>query len=204
MKTKMQKANIGKTFGEVLSSFRPKDGREAAELAAIRELYAREGRRLLFRETGYAHFTASAILLNKGRDRTLMAYHRIYDSWAWTGGHADGEDDPEAVARREAEEETGITGLVRLGEGAASVEILPVWAHTRRGVCVPSHLHLNVSYLFTADDTLPLAVREEENRAVAWLPCDRLSGYVTEPDMMPIYLRLLKRAEGTGEMPADN
>ena len=190
----MKKPNIGRTFRETLETFRPGDAREAAELSTILELFSREGERLLFRETAYAHFTASAIILNEKRDSTLMAYHRIYDSWAWTGGHADGENDPEAIARREAEEETGVKNLVRLGPGAASVEILPVWAHERRGQSVPSHLHLNVSYLFLADDGLPLSVREEENRAVAWLPCAALSGYVTEPDMMPIYLRLIERA----------
>ena len=190
----MKKPNIGPSFLETLSAFRPGDAREAAELSAILDLVAREGKRLRLRETAYAHFTASAIILNAKRDRTLMAYHRIYDSWAWTGGHADGEDDPEGIARREAEEETGIPFLTRLGPGAASVEILPVWAHKRRGKDVPSHLHLNVSYLFQADDSLPLRRREEENRAVAWLPCAALSDYVSEPPMMPVYLRLLKRA----------
>ena len=190
----MKKPNIGTSFREALSSFRPGDAREAAELSAILDLFSREGERLLLREAAYAHFTASAIILNGKRDRTLMAYHRIYDSWAWTGGHADGEDDPEGIARREAEEETGIRDLVRLGPGAASVEILPVFAHERRGEAVPSHLHLNLSYLFLADDSLALRVREEENRAVAWLPCRALSEYVSEPFMIPIYERLLQRA----------
>ena len=86
----MKKPNIGPTFREALSSFRPGDAREAAELSAILDLFSREGERLLLREAAYAHFTASAIILNGKRDRTLMAYHRIYNSWAWTGGHADG------------------------------------------------------------------------------------------------------------------
>ena len=42
-----------------------------------------------------------------------MAYHKIYDSWAWTGGHADGENDPEAIARREAEERAAAEAAAR-------------------------------------------------------------------------------------------
>ena len=66
-------------------------------------------------------------------------------------------------------EETGIEHLRLIGGGAVSLEILPVWAHVKRGKAVGSHLHLNVSYLFEADDTLPLRVAEDENSAVGWL-----------------------------------
>lgn len=38
-----------------------------------------------------AHMTASAWVVNKDRSKILLAYHNIYDSWAWLGGHADGE-----------------------------------------------------------------------------------------------------------------
>ncbi len=54
-----------------------------------------------------AHMTASAWIVNRQRTRTLLVYHRIFDSWSWTGGHADGEEDLLAVALREVREETG-------------------------------------------------------------------------------------------------
>ena len=38
-----------------------------------------------------AHFSASAWAVNKDRTKTLMIYHNIYNSWSWTGGHADGD-----------------------------------------------------------------------------------------------------------------
>ena len=40
-----------------------------------------------------------------------MIYHNIYNSWAWPGGHADGESDLLGVAMREVMEETGIKNL---------------------------------------------------------------------------------------------
>ena len=95
-------------------------------------------------------------------------------------GHADGESDFEAIARREAQEETGIEGLRRLGSGVGSVEILPVRAHVKRGNWVGSHLHLNVSWLFEADEAEPLRIAEDENSAVGWLPIDKLSTLVSE------------------------
>ena len=64
----------------------------------------------------------------------------------------------------------------------------------KRGRPVGSHLHLNVSYLFEADDSLPLSVREDENSAVGWIAVDRLGESVSEPPMLPVYERLLRRA----------
>ena len=189
-----QKPNILPAWAELIVRFQPGDAREAQEQRMILEMIDRLGDAILTRESEIAHMTASSIIVSKDRRRTLMAFHRIYNSWAWTGGHADGESDFEAVARREAQEETGISGLRRLGGGIASLEILPVWAHVKRGKAVGSHLHLNVSYLFEADDSLPLSVREDENSAVGWLAVDRLDEYVSEPPMLPVYRRLLRRA----------
>lgn len=189
-----QKPNILPAWAEPIVRFRAGDDREAQEQRMILDMIDRLGDAILFRESEIAHMTASSIIVSPDRRRTLMAFHRIYNSWAWTGGHADGESDFEAIARREAQEETGISGLKRLGAGIASLEILPVWAHVKRGRAVGSHLHLNVSYLFEADDGLPLSVREDENSAVGWIDIDRLEEYVSEMPMLPVYRRLLGRA----------
>ena len=189
-----QKTNILPAWAAPIAGFSAGDGREAQEQKMMLALIAREGDAILHRESDAAHMTASSIIVNRSRTKTLMAFHRIYNSWAWTGGHADGESDFEAIARREAEEETGIRGLRRIGVGIASLEILPVWAHVRRGKHVGSHLHLNVSYLFEADDTLPLRAAPDENSAVGWIAVDDLDKCVSEPPMLPIYKRLLKRA----------
>ena len=192
----MEKPNIPAlpVWARTIADFVPRDGREAAERQTMLEMAARFGDSLLTRENSAMHMTASSIIVSRDRTQTLMAFHRIYNSWAWTGGHADGETDFEAIARREAQEETGISGLRRLGNGAASVEILPVWAHVKRGKDVGSHLHLNVSYLFEADESLPLRIAQEENSAVGWIPVAQLERYVSEATMIPIYRRLLGRA----------
>ena len=66
------------------------------------------GEPLLGRENRSAHLTASAWVVSPERDRVLMAYHNLYDSWAWLGGHADGEEDLLSVAIREVQEESGL------------------------------------------------------------------------------------------------
>lgn len=190
----MKNPNIPQDWKKEVELYIPKDAREESEKREILTLMEREGDRLLLRECSYAHMTASSVIVNRNRTKMLMAFHKIYQSWAWTGGHADGDGDFEAVARREAQEETGIQNLKKLGAGAASVEVLPVWAHQKHGQMVASHLHLNVSYLFEADDTLPLRIAEDENSAVGWIPIAQLEEYVREKDMMPIYQKLLNRA----------
>ena len=188
-----QKPNIP-VWARIIADFTPRDGREEAERRAMLALVAQHGDALLSRSFELAHFTSSSIIVSRDSQKTLMAYHKIYQSWAWTGGHNDGDADFLAVALREAREETGIRTLAPLRDGPASVEVLPVWAHVKRGAWVPSHLHLNVSYLFEADESEPLRVAEDENSAVGWLPVAQLDQYVSEPTMLPIYRRLLARA----------
>ncbi|MBQ9196479.1 MAG: NUDIX hydrolase [Clostridia bacterium] len=120
------------------------------------------------RENTLAHMTASAWVVNPARDRVLMAYHNIYKSWSWLGGHADGECDLLSVALREVTEESGILRVRPLSPFPFSVESLTVDGHIRRGQYVSSHLHLNVTYLLEADDTAQTAVKPDENSAVGW------------------------------------
>jgi len=103
-----QKPNILPAWADIIVRFSPKDGREERERAIILDLIAQCSERILSRESDFAHMTASSIIVSRDRKRTLMAFHKIYNSWAWTGGHADGESDFEAIARREAQEETGM------------------------------------------------------------------------------------------------
>ena len=189
----MKNPNIPQDWKKEVELYIPKDAREESEKREILTLMEREGDRLLLRECSYAHMTASSVIVNRNRTKMLMAFHKLYQSWAWTGGHADGDGDFEAVARREAQEETGIQNLKKLGACAASLEVLPVWAHQKHGQMVASHLHLNISYLFEADDTLPLRIAEDENSAVGWLGIDRLDEYVSERDMLPTYRKILNR-----------
>ncbi len=120
------------------------------------------------RDNKIAHMTASAWVVNQRRDKVLMAYHKIYDSWAWLGGHADGEFDLLKVALRETTEESGIKNIHPVSENIYSLEVLSVDGHVKHGTYVSSHLHLNVTYLLEAEEHESLSIKLDENSNVSW------------------------------------
>ena len=143
------------------------------------------------RENRTAHFTASSWILNKKHDKVLLIYHNISHSWAWTGGHADGEEDLLSVAKREAMEETGVQDIWEIGDGIYSLEVLTVDGHEKRGAYVSSHLHLNVTYLLEADEEEILRVKPDENSGVKWFPLKEAIKVSSEPWMTEwIYRKL--------------
>lgn len=200
---------------EELNNYTPQSAQEAADKELILEYIKTFPETILTRENRFAHMTASSMIFNRNRDKVLMVYHNIYRSWAWTGGHADGDQAMLFVARKEAMEETGVKNLFVLGgEGKksplAAVDVLPVWGHVKRGAYVSAHLHLNFSFLFEAGEEESLCIREEENSDVGWIPISELlkkhndaaeiapsevsvhRGEVTEPDMIPVYEKLIR------------
>ena len=124
------------------------------------------------RSNEFAHMTASAWVCNHSRNKILMAYHNIYKSFSWLGGHCDGNKDCLQVALKEVQEESGVTNVKPLSYDLASLEVLTVNGHYKHGKYVPSHLHLNVTYFIEADDTQPLKIKQDENSAVKWFDID--------------------------------
>ena len=163
-----------------IAAYTPYNEQEAADRRNILA-FLNTFQNAFLRENEIAHMTASAWVVNPDRTKVLMVYHKIYDSWSWTGGHADGETDLLAVAVREVQEETGIRSARAVFPEIFSLEILTVDGHEKRGQYVSSHLHLNVTYLLEADDTEKLVVCEEENRGVAWFSLDEALKASTEP-----------------------
>ena len=154
-----------------LADFRPWNEQEEKDRALI--LHAlRTNEDIFTRQNTMAHMTASAWVLNPAHDRVLMAWHNIYHSWSWLGGHADGETDLMAVALREVREESGIQRVRPVLTAPFSLESLTVNGHEKRGQYVSSHLHLNVTYLLEADDSQHTAVQPDENSAVGWFPLE--------------------------------
>ena len=141
-----------------------------------------------------AHMTASAWVVNHNRTKVLMVYHNIYNSWSWTGGHADGEEDLLKVAVRECREETGVKTVKPVSEDIFSLEVLTVDGHEKRGQYVSSHLHLNVTYLLEADENEALSVCEGENSSVGWFTLEDALKASTEPWFVErIYKKLNSR-----------
>ena len=180
-------------FIEAIERYSPAGEQERQDARMMRR-YAEIFPDVLSRTNETAHFTASAWIVSPDRSRVLMIYHNIYNSWSWTGGHADGQDDPLAVAIKEAREETGLAHIRPAGEELLLLEILTVKAHVKRGKYVVPHLHLNLTYLLEADDADAIHIKPDENSGVKWFaPEDALSA-CTEPEMLPIYRKLIERS----------
>jgi len=148
------------------------------------------------RQNLVAHLTASAWVVTPDRQKVLMAYHKLYDSWAWLGGHADGNWDLFAVAEKEAKEESGIEQLHLISKNPVSLEVLTVAGHEKKGKYVPCHLHLNLTYLFEAEEDQSLHIKADENSSVAWIPVEEIQEKSSEPWFVErIYSKLVKKAK---------
>ena len=157
--------------------------------------FLQENDNCLTRENTVAHFTTSIWTVNKERTKTLMAYHNIYDSWSWLGGHADGIENLAEVAMRELQEETGVKNARLVSDEILSIETLTVDGHMKKGKYVSSHLHFNVTYMAEADEEEALVVNEDENQAVKWFTFENALKASTEPWMVEhIYKKLIEKS----------
>ena len=173
-----------------LQSYQSFNEQEEADRQVMLELLQTSDN-IFYRTNLLAHFTASAWVVNKAHTHVLLAFHNIYQTYAWLGGHADGEEDLLSVALREVKEESGIHTVKPITEGIYSLETIEVNGHEKKGKYVPSHLHLNITYLVEADETESLHIKQDENSAVNWFPIDQVLDVVDEPWMVErIYKKL--------------
>ena len=86
----------------LIANFEPFDDKEKKDKEVMLN-YIKNTEDVLTRNNEIVHMTVSAWITNKDKNKILMIYHNIYNSWAWVGGHADGDDELVNVARKEAE-----------------------------------------------------------------------------------------------------
>ncbi|MFW5838586.1 MAG: NUDIX hydrolase [Bacillota bacterium] len=175
-----------------IEQYTPFNEQEAVDKQAILR-FIETNDDVLKRDNLVAHLTSSAIVVNETMDKVLFAYHNIYDSWAWVGGHNDGDPDLLKVAIKEAKEETGIKDVRPYTDDIFMLDIIHVTNHIKHGHYVPDHLHLNVTYLLIADEHDDLRVKHDENSGVKWFLIDDVLDYVKETRMISVYQKAFKK-----------
>ena len=106
-----------------------------------------------------------------------------------------------AAAMREVTEETGLRRLRPLTDGIFSLECLAVEGHEKRGRYVPSHVHLNVTYLLQSEDAA-LREKPDENSGVEWMrraSAARVKRAVDAPVGLPQAHRPRRPVDGAGK-----
>jgi 8-oxo-dGTP pyrophosphatase MutT (NUDIX family) len=135
------------------------------------------------------HLTAGALILSADGQRVLLTLHAKARAWFHMGGHCEpGDPTLAAAALREAEEESGVAGLV--------LDPVPVQLDRHE---VPfcgdggAVRHLDVRFLAVAPEAAEHAV-SEESLDVRWWPVDALPD---TPDLPALVAAALRRRQST-------
>lgn len=177
---------------DLLESYKPYNEQEERDKASFIQFLSRNDD-ALHRSNLAGHVTSSAIVVNPEMTKILFAFHNIYQSWSWVGGHNDGDIDPLFVAQKETKEETGIKTVYPYSEDIFMIDVVHVTNHIKKGVFVPDHLHYNITYLLIADEAQELTIQEEENSGVKWFSLESLFDHVDEERMIPIYQKAIEK-----------
>ena len=130
------------------------------------------------RQLSSGHITGSAWVLNRDGSEVLLTHHRKLDCWLQLGGHADGESEVLAVAIKEAEEESGLTGFTHIGPGIFDIDIHAIPARKNE----PEHLHYDVRYVLRVDGSTEYTV-SDESHDLRWVKPDDVKTLTSEESM---------------------
>jgi len=119
-----------------------------------------------------AHVVADAWIVNPARTHVVLHHQVANDLWTTPGGHCDGSNDILSAARREAEEESGLTDLkVLLGGRIFDLNSGNIALKMKPHGLEPAHIHFDVCFAFEAPESALLRI-SEESHTLRWVPLD--------------------------------
>lgn len=129
------------------------------------------------------HVTGSAWLISPDHQMVLLTHHTILNKWLQFGGHADGEADIKNVAKREAQEESGIQEISELGNifnpiFDIDVHLIPENIKKQE----PDHLHYDIRYIFKTS-SMDFSI-SSESKELKWVDINDIFKMNLSPSMM--------------------
>ncbi len=154
--------------------------------------------------TGTKHFTASALIENRGR--FLVQFHQKLGLWLYPGGHIEDNEEPHEAMLREVAEEVGVTvsfvskeresDLAPFLPNDSVVELPAPLATLCERIAArkdqPEHWHIDLIYHCRMDD----GVRQnlEESEFMQWVTPDEADAIPCPPELPA----LMRRAQRLG------
>lgn len=163
----------------------PADSTESEHQRLVVQLIDEHGEFIADRTCRPGHVTGSAAVVNAEGTRLVLLHHTKLDIWVQAGGHADGDLDLAAVALREAEEETGIEGLV------IRPTLVDIDVHEVRPPKEDPHLHLDLRFIVDAPVGAELAINHE-SRAAVWADANEARALNGEPGLARLFGKCLR------------
>lgn len=173
-----------------LSEYATRHPEEADVIGDFTE-FVKSQPRCFDRSLNAGHITGSAWVVNATGCEVLLTHHRKLDRWLQLGGHADGESDVLAVAKKEAEEESGLTDFTHMGSGIFDIDIHLIPERKDE----PAHLHYDVRYVLRANGCLDYIV-SDESHDLRWVKLDEVKTLTKEASMMRMVMKWIGRSKG--------
>ncbi|SMG40734.1 NUDIX domain-containing protein [Marivirga sericea] len=164
---------------ELLKNYIPVSETEQRYKEKMLELYETKGEQAFNRSNLEAHFTASAWIVDPYSKEILLLHHKKLNKWLQPGGHADGETNLEAVARKEVKEETALENLHLIRDEIFDIDIHLI--PENKGI--PQHEHFDVRFAYFCNDIEKTQINFESND-FHWINLDKVESLTNEPSIL--------------------
>jgi 8-oxo-dGTP pyrophosphatase MutT (NUDIX family) len=146
-----------------LNRYQTSHASEIQMLDAMR-VFVRDYSNCFERSIAVGHVTGSAWIIDATGNSALLTHHRKLNRWLQPGGHWEGDISAFAIAKREAEEESGLTSLTPVSDEIFDIDVhLIPQRHSE-----PEHFHYDVRFIFKADKNEALTM-SRESHDLAWM-----------------------------------